>query len=224
MLFAGASAPNAYAASDYLLTLPPAKGEAATAPITVDSWSFGVCNSGQCTASGLRESPTRASSGRSGVATGAGAAAGGAALATGDVDGDGRPDFAYSDTQDSIYGLSFTVDSSPPIVTRACATGKVDGATLTRGEESYVVSSASVVCTGRGGGAAAASYARAGINRIDSTPARISTNLTVGRQTPSQSFGERCAAGQCAAGGLVEMTFSGGQMKHTKTGHVTLLK
>ncbi len=35
----------------------------------------------------------------------------------------------------------------------------------------------------------------AGINRIDSTPARISTNLTVGKQTQQSSFGERVQSG-----------------------------
>lgn len=43
----------------------------------------------------------------------------------------------------------------------------------------------------------------AGINRIDSTPARISTNLTVGKQTNATSFGERVNAGLQTAGNVV---------------------
>lgn len=43
----------------------------------------------------------------------------------------------------------------------------------------------------------------AGINRIDSTPARLSTNLTVGKQTNATSFGERVSAGLQQAGSVV---------------------
>jgi len=43
----------------------------------------------------------------------------------------------------------------------------------------------------------------AGINRIDSTPARLSTNLTVGKQTNATSFGERVNAGLQTAGNVV---------------------
>lgn len=220
----------ALASSDYLLQLPPVKGEAAT-PISVDSWSFGVCNSGQCstsTAAGKTASggkPTRANWD---LATGKGArAAGGpSAPVVGDVDGDGSPDLAFAGTQDEIYGLSFTVDAAGPTVVTACKTGHIDAGTLTNGTESYAVSSVSVICTKGGGGAAAASYAKSGITRIDSTPARISTNMTTPKQTQGASFGERCSSGNCDAltDGLLIMRFTSGQMKHTKTGHVTLLK
>lgn len=222
------SAP-ALAASDYLLTIPSGKGDAASAPIEVASWSFGVCNAGCMANQGAARGP-RQSTSRSGVATGAGAAAGAAAI--GDLDGDGMPDLAYSATQDTIYGLSFTVDATGPVVSATCASGRIDTATLSNGADTFAISGVSVVCTkGLGGGASTAAYARSGINRIDSTPARISTNLTVGKQTQTQSFGERssspaprCADGTCAAAGMMTMTLTGGQMKHTKTGHVTLLK
>ena len=39
--------------------------------------------------------------------------------------------------------------------------------------------------------------------RIDSTPARISTNLTIGRQTPKRDFGDRMKAGLETAGGML---------------------
>lgn len=40
--------------------------------------------------------------------------------------------------------------------------------------------------------------------RIDSTPARISTNMTIGRQTPKTDFGDRMKAGLEMAGGMLE--------------------
>lgn len=227
-----ATAAPALAGSDYLMQIELKKGETAAELVAVASWSFGVCNSGQCTSSAAsRDSSTGQSSGRTG---GSGSASwdlatnkGGrmaAGVATGDVDGDGVADLAFTASQDTIYGFSLTLDASAPGVAAACAAGKIDAATLTNGAETFAVSSVSVLCTkgGAGGGAAAASYARSGITRIDSTPARMSTNMTVGKQTQGATFGERCSAGACTA--TVTITMTGGQMKHTKTGHVTLMK
>ncbi|WP_309751384.1 hypothetical protein [Novosphingobium sp.] len=238
-----ASAAPAMAASDYLLQIDDVKGESAATPVAVDSWSFGVCNSGQCTSStASRDTSTGQSSGRTGgsgtaswdlatnkggrMASGGGGGSGGqVSVATGDVDGDGSPDLIFSASQSTVYGFSLTLDAASPGVAAACATGKIASATLTNGTESFAVSSVSVVCTkgGAGGGAAAASYARSGITRIDSTPARISTNMTVGKQTQGATFGEKVQPA-LASSGPVTMTFTGGQMKHTKSGHVTLLK
>ncbi len=41
------------------------------------------------------------------------------------------------------------------------------------------------------------------INRIDQTPARLSTNVTVGRQTQGSTFGERMHAGLQQAGNVI---------------------
>ena len=132
-------------------------------------------------------------------------------------------DLAFAATLDEIYGLSFTFQKITTSYQAACASGHIDSATISHGDEVYVVSSVSVVCTkGAGGGAAAASYARSGIVRIDSTPARISTNMTAGREASAPAISERCSGGACD--GVVTMTFTGGQMKHNKTGHVTLMK
>lgn len=240
-LSAACIAMPAYASSDYLLQLPPEKGEAST-PITVDSWSFGVCNAGQCSASSAAKGakPNRASwdlatgkgarmaaSGgegkvHAGLGQAGGTLAGGAVVVAGDVDGDGSPDLAFAASQDEIYGLSFTFQKITMPYQAACASGHIDSATISHGDEVYMVSSVSVVCTKGGGGAAAASYARSGVVRIDSTPARISTNMTVAREASAPSISERCSSSACD--GAVTMTFTGGEMKHNKTGHVTLMK
>lgn len=47
------------------------------------------------------------------------------------------------------------------------------------------------------------SGAKTGPIRIDSTPARISTNMTIERQTPKKDFGDRMKAGLDQAGGML---------------------
>ncbi len=50
--------------------------------------------------------------------------------------------------------------------------------------------------------------------RIDNTPARISTNMTIERQTPKRDFGDRMKAGLESAGGMVaqgKSAFAGGK-------------
>lgn len=49
----------------------------------------------------------------------------------------------------------------------------------------------------------AGTSAKTGPIRIDSTPARISTNMTIERQTPKQDFGDRMKAGLETAGGML---------------------
>ena len=224
-----AGAAPALAASDYLLQIEDVKGEAAATPVAVDSWSFGVCKSGDCTTS---TAPAGRTGGRAGSGTASydlatnkgGRTAAEGAVAIGDVDGDGSPDLDFTAIQTAIYGFSLTLDASAPGIAAACAAGRIDAATLSNGADSFAVSSVSVVCTkGGGGGAAAASYARSGITRIDSTPARISTNKYAAGGGKAQGvMGARCPKEGCKD--VVTMTFTSGQMKHTKSGHVTLLK
>lgn len=53
-----------------------------------------------------------------------------------------------------------------------------------------------------GGGSGGADQ-KTGPIRIDNTPARISTNMTIQRQTPKRDFGDRMKAGMEAAGGML---------------------
>lgn len=216
------SAP-ALAASDFLLEIDGIDGESA-APMAVDDWSFGACNAGQCTsitsprdlasgqASGKAGSPTR---GGWDLATNKGGRVAAVSPVVGDLDGDGRADFSYAGTLDSVQALTFSFGKVSPQLAKVCSGTHFTSVTLRRGADSFVITGASVTCT-----AAMPSAART----IDSTPARISTNMTTGKQTQGATFGEKCAAGQACAGGAMTVTFSGGQMKHTKSGHVTLLK
>lgn len=222
----------ALAGTGYLLDLGSVDGTAGTS-ISLDSWSFGVCNVGQCsTSSTKREAATGKASGKSGSTIQASqnsqslrespsrpSVATGVAAQSGDIDGDGVPDFAFAATQDAVYGMAWTVDASPPSVMKLCEGKHIAKANLRRGDDVFEISDAAITCSVQPPQA----EQRAGINRIDSTPARISTNLTVAKQTQQSSFGERCQSGMCAAGSMT-ITVTSGQMKHTKTGHVTLLK
>jgi hypothetical protein len=227
------AAQPAHAASDYLLEIEGVAGEAAGA-IEVNSWSWGASNptsvgsggmsagrvvsprdaaSGQSTGrsaqgdvrvtasqntQSLRESPTRASTGR----------------VAGDLDGDGRADLAAISNQAELQSFTLTFDQSSPALARVCSGKHLAKASLRGRGDEFVVENATVSCTQTSPSAAAAR---------DSMPNRISMNVTTPKQTQGATFGERCAAGVCTAG-AVTMTFTGGQMRHTKTGHVTLLK
>ncbi|MBA4161187.1 MAG: hypothetical protein C0515_03695 [Novosphingobium sp.] len=190
----------------------------------VAGWSFGACNAGQCAtitaprdvasgqASGKAKNPPRASWD---LATNKGArTAGGVNGAAGDLDGDGRADLAYAGTLDQVTGLSLTFKDAAHILIKACGGKHIPKAVLKIGADTYELTDTTVTC---------ASTVDAGARKIDQTPARISTNVTVPKQTQGATFGERVKSGLDNAGS-VRVTFTGGQMKHTKTGHVTLLK
>ena len=215
------SAP-ALAASDFLLEIDGIDGESA-APMAVDDWSFGACNAGQCTtitsprdlasgqASGKAGSPTRAGWD---LATNKGGRTAAASPVVGDLDGDGHADFAYAGTLDNVQALTFSFDKASPQLAKVCSGKHFTSVTLRRGADSFVITGASVTCT-----AAMPSAART----IDSTPARISTNKYAAGGGKAQGvMNARCSADGCKE--VVTMTFTSGQMKHTKTGHVTLMK
>ncbi|MBK6801274.1 MAG: FG-GAP repeat protein [Novosphingobium sp.] len=187
----------------------------------------------------LRESPTRASHvhgsatdpatetasrGRGGkdrasmsdlsVTREASASAGGVNVAAGDVDGDGRADLVYAAQLDGIEGLTLRFDKESPVLAKVCSGKHIAKAVLRAGADEFELTGASAACDSGARSSALAS----------SMPNRISMNMSVPRQTQGASFGERCAPGTCAADATVFVTLTGGQMKHTRTGHVTLMK
>jgi len=224
-----AIAAPARAASDYLLEMGGVEGEAGE-PAAVAAWSFGVCNSGQCgptsprrevtSAPALPKSTLTASQNSQSLRKAGRAASGGEAgpassTATGDLDGDGRADLAYAMQQAEIAGLTMVFDKSSPILAKVCMGKHIAKATLRGANDSFDIVDASVSC---------ASPMAVADRRIDAEPGRMSTNVTVPKQTQGATFGERCAGATCPVDGQVAMTITGGQMRHTKTGHVTLLK
>lgn len=243
ILMTGALALTATAAqaasSDYFLKIDGVDGEA-----QVDGWSFGACNagcmsggssaSGRITASqnsqSLRESPSRPSSGMGkGKAsmsdfsvTRAGApSAGGVHVAAGDIDGDGRADLAYAGTFDAVEALTLRMDKASPVLAKVCSGKHFEKVTLRTGSDEFELSG-DAACQNE------EEAQRNGVFTSGGMPNRISMNMTTPRQTQGATFGERCQAGICAAGSAISqgvyITVSGGQMKHTKTGHVTILK
>ena len=239
------SAAPVLAASDYLLEIEGVPGESATAaPMAVDSWSFGVCNSGQCsTVVSPRDSATGLATGKAGgkgrpststydLATNKGArtAGGGEAVVVGDLDGDGAADLAFVKTQSEVTGFTLTFQSMSAANRKVCAGMHIKDAHLRGAADTFELSDADVSCT---------VYPDTPANRYmlglrgtalrggkAPLPAPGPAGGADAKQTQGASFGERCANGACdtMTDGLLVMRFSGGQMKHTKTGHVTLMK
>jgi hypothetical protein len=223
----------ALAASDYLLKLDGVAGEAASSG-EILGFSWGMSNSpsmssgaavapaavvsprdpasGRPTGSrsqspsvtasqntqSLRESPTRASTGA-------------VAVAAGDLDGDGRADFIDAAQVAEVDGFTLSFDKASPVLAKLCANGThfPKATIVARGQELTIENGVVSGC------AAGGSTRRS----TDGMPSRISMNVTVPAQTQSST----CAPGACPSPELVTVTITG-QMKHTKTGHVTLLK
>lgn len=230
------------AQSDYFLKIEGIEGE-----VEVSSWSFGACNAGVCSSSNavhtivsprdpasgqatgkrqhgavkvtasqntqsLRESPTRASTGTTPPPAPTSSSAVSPPRASWDL----------------AKGKGARVAPAP-----GGATGDLDGdgqADLAFVSTQTEVSSLSFtfqkitvewrgMCDGKHFEKAV--LRRAG-EEFEITGATVTCSSA--KQTQGSSFGERCADGTCADQGPVTMTFTGGQMKHTKTGHVTLLK
>lgn len=227
------AASPALASSDYLLELDNLPGEAAVSG-EVMSWSLGASNptsigssgmsagrvvsprdpaSGQAsgkrshghpsvTASqntqSLRESPTRASP---------------VAVAAGDVSGDGRADLVTVARQGEVSGFTLHFDKASPVLARVCGGKHIASAQLRGRGETFVLENVLVTAC------AEASPAAGSAGKVS-----VSDLSYMGRrQTQGATFGERCRAGACTATADVSVTITG-QMRHTKTGHVTLMK
>ena len=217
----------AFAATDYLLELDGVAGESAVSG-EVLSWSLGASNPTSIGSSGMSAgrvtSPRDAASGQatgrrqhhpaptaagSSVSTlaGGGSGAAAASYARGAAPAM-QADLATLDTQSEIQGFTLTFGKSSPVLAKVCSGQHIASATLTsrNKQKAWLVSNFRVTgCTDAG------------------QPVVQSATTSSTRESSAPSMSERCASGQCAATGDVSVTFTG-QMRNTKTGHVTLLK
>ena len=243
------AAPAAYAASsDYLLELDGVKGEASSS-IEISSWSWGASNgvvaprdvsSGQSSGKrssiaidepGVRAAVAAPRDAASGQATGkrthkpvrmtgsAAAVPGGVTVATGDLDGDGLVDLADTAALPEVEQFTLTFDKATPKLMESCAKGThFPKATIKMRTASFTLENATVVSCTTGQPAIVDNK----INGNNQMPNRISMNVTTPKQTQGATFGEKVNQGLHAAGSMVVQL--SGQLKHTKTGHVTILK
>lgn len=151
-------------------------------------------------------------------------AAAGVNVAVGDVNGDGLVDFADTDNASEVSQFTLQFDKSSPELATKCVKGThFPTAIITARGTSYVLEDA-VVTGCITGQPQIVDNKRTG----DQMPNRISMNVTTPKQTQGATFGEKVnqglqAAGSALAQGAMRMTLTG-QLKHTKTGHVTILK
>lgn len=146
-------------------------------------------------------------------------AASGVKVAVGDVNGDGFTDFADTAGMPEVEAFTLTFDKSTPELAKMCAKGNhFPNATIKARGASYSLENAVVVsCT-----TAQPKITENQRTADNSMPNRISMNVSTPKQTQGATFGEKVQAGMQAAGQVSVVVT--GQLKHTKSGHVTLLK
>ncbi len=207
----------AMAASDYLLEIDGVEGESA-ASIEVSSWSWGASNaagvsSPRDAASGLATG--RRQSGPSVTASQNTQSLRGRATVS-DLSMVRGADISTLGALDEIQGFSLTFDKASPVLAKVCQ-GKHFTSVQLRGRgEAFILENAVVTgCTAPAAAPPASPGSAAREYHWD-----IKTNKPGSARTSS---GGDCASGACAADSPVTLTMTG-QMRHTKTGHVTLLK
>ena len=203
-------APAALGATDYLLEIDAVTGESSVSG-EVLSWSLGASNPTSVGSSGMSAgritAPRDAASGQAtGRRTYAPAVHVTASQNTQSLRNQpgGTGDLLSISRQSEVQGFTLHFDKASPVLARVCS-GKHFGNVQLRGRgEAFALEN--VVVT-----------------QCDETAMPAGGSPAIARQTQGSSFGERCRAGLCTATGNVAVTITG-QMKHNKTGHVTLMK
>lgn len=225
----------AFAASDYLLKLDGVDGEA-SATIEVASWSFGVCNAGQCStvksprdaASGqatgkVKHVPTKISNASQNTQSLRGSPTGTTAVAAPASaektnPGKGSWDLATGKGARTAGGVNVAagdVDGDGRAdLAYAGTQDQVTSFTLSFDKASPVLAK---VCQGKH--FASVTLSR-GTEVIEITDATYTCSVPAGGKVRPPADAD-CSSNGCDDAKIV---FTGGQMKHTKTGHVTLLK
>ena len=230
------------AQADYYLKIEGIEGEAKVA-----EWSFGACNAGQCStiksprdaasglATGKRQHKPMTHHHESDASAGAGASTERTAtydlktnkgarvsVAAGDLDGDGAADLAYAGTLDEVSSFSLTFQKIEATHRNVCGGKHIAKATLRVQSDTYEITDTTITChTNEADSLASGPRQSTDVATTADSGARTSKQKQwLPANFRTADMGPGCASGQCA----VTMVLTGGQMKHTKTGHVTLMK
>jgi len=217
--FMMSTAANA-AHSDYYLKIEGVDGEAKVA-----EWSFGACNAGQCsTVKSPRDVATGQSTGKRQHKPSVTASQNTQSLR------ESPTSMHTHNASDASAGAGSDAKAAPP-VRSTYDVKKMEGSRLT-------------VAAGDLDGDGNADLAYAGtldevsslsltFQKIEATWSKVCTGKNIASatlRTGSESYEITNAAVSCTSGGVMgvddwqQMKLSGGQMKHTRSGHVTLLK
>jgi type VI protein secretion system component Hcp len=205
-------APAAMAASDYLLEIDGVEGEAA-ASIEIASWSWGASNA--ASVSSPRDAASGLATGRRQSRPSVTASQNTQSLrgraTVSDLSMVRNADMSSLGSLDEIQGFALTFDKASPMLAKIC-TGKHFSSVQLRGRgETFALENAAVTgCTASAGAPPATP---------DTTARTYNWDLKSAKRESSVAA---CASGVCAVE-AVTLTITG-QMRHQKTGHVTLLK
>lgn len=208
-----------FAASDYLLTLEGVPGESGSS-IQIESFSWGISQQGASSTVGSGGAVAAPRDAASGLATGRRTAEAPRDAASGLATGKRthKPIRMVAPAEgSSVSGIAGGAVAArvqgdmSPVATQ----DEIQGFSLSFDKASPVLAK---LCSGT-------HIANAQLSGRGETYTLENAQFScpVPKQTQGATFGERCNAGVCTAGALVTVVVTG-QLKHTKSGHVTLLK
>lgn len=210
------------AASDYLLTLDGVPGESSSS-IQIESFSWGVSQQGASSTVGSGGAVAAPRDAASGLPTG---------RRTAEAPRDAASGLATGKRTHKPIRMTSSSDASAGTGGARVAAGDVTGdgrsdlAHLVTQDEiqgfSLSFDKASPVLAKLCSGAPPTGGQLSGRGETY-TLENAAFSCPAPKQTQGATFGERCSAGVCPAGALITVVVTG-QLKHTKSGHVTLLK
>lgn len=209
--------PAAMAASDYLLELDGVEGEG-PASIEISSWSWGTSNSSSV--SSPRDAASGQATGRRHHGPSVTASQNTQSLrgraTVSDLSMVHSADMSTLGTLDEVQAFSLTFDKASPVLAKVCQ-GKHFASVQLRGRgETFVVENAAVT----GCDAPSSSSSSSSSSSARSAGWDLKTSKGGSARVSSSSA---CDSGVCAADSPVTLTMTG-QIRNSKTGHVTLIR